>query len=166
MYVCNDNVNVQTKYYTCFRKGSKRVRVWLGRIVQKLDDTLMDVQTKYHTCFWKGLLKRACVTRYDCHHTYAPRCIHCCTQRRKGSSQCGCSFHVDVWRNDGDDHGTMTISIYWPHVPGSRPNVYYLLVHTHVVSCCKDDLFDVGDARHVTRMSMRKDDITSLWLVH
>ena len=35
--------------------------------------------------------------------------------------------------------------------------MYHLPVRPNVISCCKDDLFDVGCARHVARMSMRKE---------
>ena len=69
-------------------------------------------------------------------------------------------MHVDVRRNGGVDHGTMTISIYGPHsgyVPCSRFDVYHLGTHPNVISCCKDDLFDVGCARLVARMSMCKE---------
>ena len=35
--------------------------------------------------------------------------------------------------------------------------VYHLLAHPNIISCCKDDLFDYGCARHVAWMSMRKE---------
>ena len=59
---------------------------------------------------------------------------------------------MDVRINDDVDIETLNISIYGPysgHVPCSRSDVYHLLVHPNVISCCKDDLFDVGCARHV-----------------
>ena len=62
--------------------------------------------------------------------------------------------------NDRVKHGTMTISIYGchsGHVLGSRSHMCHLLAHPNVISCCKDDLFDVGCARHVAWMSMQKD---------
>ena len=43
------------------------------------------------------------------------------------------------------------------HVQGSGPNVYHLLAHPNVISC-KDYLFDVGRARHVSQISMCKDE--------
>ena len=67
---------------------------------------------------------------------------------------------MDVRRNDGVVHGTMTISIYGPHsghIPGSRPDVYEFPAHPNVISCSKDDLFYVGCARHVAQMSMHKE---------
>ena len=100
------------------------------------------------------------MSRYNCHHIGVPQRVHPCTHPRRGSSRCGCSFHIEVRRNDGFDHGTMTISIYGPHsghVLGSRPNVYHLLAHPNVISCCKDDLFNVGCARHSAHMSMCKE---------
>ena len=35
--------------------------------------------------------------------------------------------------------------------------MYHLPVHPNVIECCKDDLFYVGCARHVARMSMQKE---------
>ena len=67
---------------------------------------------------------------------------------------------MDVRRNDGVDHGTIIISIYEPHsghILGSRPDAYYLSAHPNVISCCKDDLFDVECVRHVAKMSIRKE---------
>ena len=126
----------------------------------KLDDTLIDVQLRYHTRFRTGATRGACVTRYNCHRSGVANKKYPCTRRRKHSSRCGCTFHVNARRNDGVDHGTMTLSIYGPHtghVPGSRPDAYYLPAHPNVISCCRDDLFYVGCARHVARMSMRKE---------
>ena len=71
--------------------------------------------------------------------------------------QCGCTFHVDVRMNDGVDNEILTISLYGTpsgHVPCSRSDEYHLPTHPNVISCCKDDAFDVGCARHVARMSM------------
>ena len=57
-------------------------------------------------------------------------------------------------------HATMAISVYGchsGHVLGSRADLYYLPAHPNVISCCKDNLFDVGCARRVAQMSMRKE---------
>ena len=110
----------------------------------KLDDTLIDVQLRYHTRFCTRAGRGARVTRYNCHQSGVANKKCPCTRRRKHSSRCGCTFHVNARRNDGVDHGTMTLSIYGPHtghVPGSRPDAYYLPAHPNVISCCKDDLF-------------------------
>ena len=126
----------------------------------KLDDTLAEVQIKYHTCLRKGVQKGKHVTRYDCHRQGVPRRVQGCTCRRKGSKRCGCNFHVDVRVNEGVKHETVSVSIHGfhsGHVPGSRPDVYHLPPHPNVVSCCKDDLFDVGCARYVAKMSRRKE---------
>ena len=134
-------------------KNSRRIEV-IEIEAHKVDDTLTNAQKKYHTCF------RTRVTRLDCHRVGVPIRQYPCTRHRKPSSRCGCTFHVDARRNGGVDHGTMTISIYGPHtghVPGSRLDAYNLPTHSNVISCCKDDLFYVGCARHVARMSMCKE---------
>jgi hypothetical protein len=43
------------------------------------------------------------------------------------------------------------------HVQESRPDAYHLPPHPNVISCCKDDLFNAGCARHVAKMSRRKE---------
>ena len=126
----------------------------------QLDDALTDLQTKYHTRLRKGVKKGMRVTRYSCHRAGTSRLASNSTRRRRCTPRCGCTFHVDVRINDDVDIETLTISIYGPHsghVPCSRSDVYHLPVHPNVISCCKDDLFDVGCARHVARMSMRKE---------
>ena len=42
------------------------------------------------------------------------------------------------------------------HDPSAPHEVYHLKVHPNVIKCCMDDLFDIGCARHVARISMRK----------
>ena len=126
----------------------------------KLDDTLAEIQIKYHTCLRRGVLKGKHATRYDCHRAGVPRRVVGCSRLRKGSKRSGCSFHLNVRVNEGDKHGIVSIYVYGchsGHVPGTRPDVYHLRVHPNVIECCKDDLFDVGCARHVARMSMRKE---------
>ena len=100
------------------------------------------------------------MTRYNCHCVVAPRCVHRCTRRQRGSSRRRCNFHVEIRRNDGVDNETMTILVYGPHsghVLGSRLDVYHLPAHPDVISCCKHDVSDVGCARHVAQMSKCKE---------
>ena len=53
-----------------------------------------------------------------------------------------------------------TIYVYSHHIghdPRSRRDLYYLPVHPKVLDYCMEDLFDVGCARHVVKMSIMKE---------
>ena len=72
---------------------------------------------------------------------------------------------VDVrLANDVDAHSVLILigqleienkgpSLYMPSAPHE---VFHLKVHPNVIQCCMEDLFDVGCARHVARISRRK----------
>ena len=42
------------------------------------------------------------------------------------------------------------------HDPKSREDMFYLPVHENVLKTCMEDLWDVGCARDVAKMSFRK----------
>ena len=68
-------------------------------------------------------------------------------------------FGVDIKRSM-ENLNQLVISLYSEH-KGHDPRshhdeVYHLKVHPNVIECCMEDLFDVGCAWHVTRISIRK----------
>ena len=68
-------------------------------------------------------------------------------------------FGVDIKRSM-ENLNQLVISLYSEH-KGHDPRshhdeVYHLKVHPNVIECCMEDLFDVGCARDVARISIRK----------
>ena len=94
---------------------------------------------------------------YACHRGRQPRRRET-PKRLRRSKRCGCPFQVAVQIC----HVTEQASIDWypvheGHLPGTRGDLYHLPIHPTVIECCMEDLFDVGCARHVAKMSLSKE---------
>ena len=123
-----------------------------------LSVVLDDIQIKYSTCLKKCKTKNKYHERYVCHRWGESKRGSKYIRRCKTTKRCGCTFYVDIKRSIGD-RKQVSISVYAQHKghdPGAPHEVYYLKVHPNVIHCCMEDLFDVGCARHVARISMRK----------
>ena len=119
---------------------------------------LDDIQIKYSTCLKKSYTNTKYHERYVCHRWGESKRGSKYIRRCKTSKRCGCTFRVDVKRSIGDQKQVIN-SLYAQHKghdPSAPHEVYHLKVHPNVIKCCMEDLFDVGCARHVARISRRK----------
>ena len=125
-----------------------------------INDLLNQIQIKYNTLLKKSVNKMKHLIRYRCHRAS--------TLIRKGKNirghqslkQCGCIFHVDVKQRDiANQTNIIVYGQHTGHDPKSREDMFYLPVHENVLKTCMEDLWDVGCARDVAKMSFRKQDI-------
>ena len=122
-----------------------------------LREVLDDIQVKYSTCLKKCYTNAKYLESYICHRGGESRRGSKCIRRCKTTKRCGCTFRVNVRRLIGD-RNQLSISVYDQHSghdPSAPHEVYHLKVHPNVIKCCMDDLFDIGCARHVARISIR-----------